>query len=92
MKGFASKSLAEAAPNGGVFLNAFDTFLTDLYGKNGYRAVSRIPFDEDVMRDSIGDEATEAFILSDELHEVFFFGITEKELSIHDTRDTMVIS
>lgn len=62
MKGFASKSLAEAAPNGGVFLNAFDTFLTDLYGKNGYRAVSRIPFDEDVMRDSIGDEATEAFM------------------------------
>jgi len=62
MKGFASKSLAEAAPNGGVFLNAFDTFLTDLYGKNGYRAVSRIPFDEDVMRDSIGDEATDAFM------------------------------
>ena len=62
MKGFASKALAEAAPNGGVFLNAFDTFLTDLYGKNGYRAVSRIPFDEDVMRDSIGDEATDAFM------------------------------
>ena len=62
MKGFASKALAEAAPNGGVFLNAFDTFLTDLYGKNGYRAVSRIPFDEDVMRGNIGDEATEAFM------------------------------
>ena len=62
IKGFASKALAEAAPNGGVFLNAFDTFLTDLYGKNGYRAVSRIPFDEDVMRGSIGDEATDAFM------------------------------
>jgi hypothetical protein len=62
MKGFASKALAGAAPNGGVFLNAFDTYLTDLYGKAGYRAVSRIPFDEDVMRENIGDEATDAFM------------------------------
>ena len=62
IKGFASKALAESAPHGGVFLNAFDTYLTDLYGKAGYRAVSRIPFDEDVMRESIGDEATDAFM------------------------------
>lgn len=64
MKGFASKALAESAPHGGVFLNAFDSYLTELYGKAGYKPVSRIPFDEDVMRDSIGDEATEAFMES----------------------------
>lgn len=64
MRGFASKALAEAAPNGGVFLNAFDTYLTDLYGKAGFRPVSRIPFDEDVMRDAIGDDAAEAFMES----------------------------
>jgi len=64
IKGFASKALAESAPHGGVFLNAFDSYLTELYGKAGYKPVSRIPFDEDVMRDSIGDEATEAFMES----------------------------
>lgn len=62
LKGFAKKALNYAGPEGGVFLNAFDTELTKLYGKAGFKPVSRVKFDEKMFREEIGDKAVDDFI------------------------------
>lgn len=62
MKGFAGKALKRAKDDGGVFLNAFDTELTNLYGKAGFKPVSRVGFDEEMFRSEIGDEAVDEFM------------------------------
>lgn len=62
MKGFAGKALKRADDDGGVFLNAFDTELTNLYGKAGFKPVSRVGFDEEMFRSEIGDEAVDEFM------------------------------
>lgn len=62
IKGFASSVLRRAEPQGGYWLNAFDTALPELYGRGGFRPVSRLPFAEDIARGDWGDEATDAFM------------------------------
>ena len=62
MKGFAGRALKLAKDEGGVFLNAFDTELTNLYGKAGFKPVSRVDFDEEMFRGEIGDEAVDEFM------------------------------
>lgn len=62
MKGFAGRTLKLAKDEGGVFLNAFDTELTNLYGKAGFKPVSRVDFDEEMFRGEIGDEAVDEFM------------------------------
>lgn len=62
IKDFAGSVLRRAEPQGGNWLNAFDTALPELYGRGGFRPVSRLPFAEDIARGDWGDEATDAFI------------------------------
>lgn len=59
---FGGAALRRAEPDGGYWLNAFDTALTGIYGKNGFQPVSRLPFNENVARGDWGDEATDAFM------------------------------
>lgn len=58
----SGRSLRRSEPEGGNWLNAFDTALTGMYGRNNFRPVSRLPFDESIVRSEWGDEATDAFM------------------------------
>ena len=62
IKDFAGSVLRRSEPQGGYWLNAFDTALPELYGRGGFRPVSRLPFAEDIARGDWGDEATDAFM------------------------------
>lgn len=62
IKDFAGSVLRRSEPQGGYWLNAFDTVLPELYGRSGFRPVSRLPFAEDIARGDWGDEATDAFM------------------------------
>lgn len=62
IKDFAGAVLRRSEPQGGNWLNAFDTALPELYGRGGFRPVSRLPFAEDIARGDWGDEVTDAFI------------------------------
>lgn len=62
IKDFAGKVMRRAEPQGGNWLNAFDTALPEIYGRGGFRPVSRLPFAEDIARGDWGDEATDAFM------------------------------
>lgn len=62
VKDFAGSVLRRSEPQGGYWLNAFDTALPELYGRGGFRPVSRLPFAEDIARGDWGDEATDAFM------------------------------
>jgi len=62
IKDFAGAVLRRSKPQGGYWLNAFDTALPELYGRGGFRPVSRLPFAEDIARGDWGDEATDAFM------------------------------
>jgi len=62
VKDFAGKVMRRAEPQGGNWLNAFDTALPEIYGRGGFRPVSRLPFAEDMARGDWGDEATDAFM------------------------------
>lgn len=61
-RGFSATALRDGETEGATWLNAFDTALTGLYGSNGYRPVSRLPFSEDFARSDWGDEAVDAFM------------------------------
>lgn len=61
-KDFSGAVLRRSEPEGGYWLNAFDTALPELYGRGGFRPVSRLPFAEDIARSDWGDEATDAFM------------------------------
>jgi hypothetical protein len=58
----SGRALRRSEPEGGNWLNAFDTALTQMYGRNNFRPVSRLPFDEGMMRSELGDEAADAFM------------------------------
>lgn len=60
----AGRTLRRSEPEGGNWLNAFDTALTQMYGRNNFRPVSRLPFDESIVRSEWGDDATDAFMRS----------------------------
>ncbi len=62
IRDFAGAVLRRSEPQGGYWLNAFDTALPELYGRGGFRPVSRLPFAEDIARGDWGDEATDAFM------------------------------
>jgi hypothetical protein len=62
IKDFAGAVLRRSEPQGGNWLNAFDTALPELYGRGGFRPVSRLPFAEDIARGDWGDEVTDAFM------------------------------
>lgn len=62
IKDFAGAVLRRSEPQGGYWLNAFDTALPEIYGRGGFRPVSRLPFAEDIARGDWGDEATDAFM------------------------------
>lgn len=62
IKDFAGSVLRRSEAQGGNWLNAFDTALPELYGRGGFRPVSRLPFAEDMARGDWGDEATNAFM------------------------------
>lgn len=47
VKGFASSALALTTQEGGRRLDAFDTELPNLYARSGFRAVARIPWNDD---------------------------------------------
>jgi hypothetical protein len=64
IKDFAGAVLRRSEPQGGYWLNAFDTALPEIYGRGGFRPVSRLPFAEDIARGDWGDEATDAFMAS----------------------------
>lgn len=61
-RGFGEAVMRRSEPQGGYWLNAFDTALPSIYGRGGFQPVSRLPFNEDVARGDWGDEATEAFM------------------------------
>lgn len=46
-KGVADNILQEAVKQGGVMLDNFDNYLTPIYERNGFRVVSRTPFNEE---------------------------------------------
>ena len=46
VKGVADKILKKAVDLGGIKLDNFDNYLTDIYERNGFRVVSRTPFSE----------------------------------------------
>lgn len=46
VKGVADKILKKAVDLGGTKLDNFDNYLTDIYKRNGFRIVSRTPFNE----------------------------------------------
>lgn len=58
----AGRALRRSEPEGGSWLNAFDTALTQMYGRNNFRPVARLPFDENIVRSEWGDETTDAFM------------------------------
>jgi hypothetical protein len=58
----SGRALRRSEPEGGNWLNAFDTAITEMYGRNNFRPVSRLPFDEGIVRSEWGDEATDAFM------------------------------
>jgi hypothetical protein len=62
IKDFAGSVLRRAEGQGGNWLNAFDTALTDLYGKGGFQPVSRLPFSEEMAAEGWGQEALDAFM------------------------------
>lgn len=62
IRDFSGSVLRRSEPEGGSWLNAFDTALPGLYGRGGFQPVSRLPFAEDIARGDWGDEATDAFI------------------------------
>jgi len=62
IKDFAGAVLRRSEPQGGYWLNAFDTALPEIYGRGGFRPVSRLPFAEDLARGDWGNEATDAFM------------------------------
>lgn len=47
---------------------AFDTALPEIYGRGGFRPVSRLPFAEDIARGGWGDDATDAFMTANAKH------------------------
>ena len=47
VKGVADKILKKAVDLGGIKLDNFDNYLTDIYERNGFRVVSRTPFNEE---------------------------------------------
>ena len=47
VKGVADKILKKAVDFGGIKLDNFDNYLTDIYKRNGFRVVSRTPFNEE---------------------------------------------
>ncbi len=59
---FSGAVLRRSEPEGGYWLNAFDTALPEMYGRGGFRPVSRLPFAEDIARGDWGNETTDAFI------------------------------
>lgn len=61
-KDFSGAVLRRSEPEGGYWLNAFDTALPEMYGRGGFRPVSRLPFAEDIARGDWGDETTDAFM------------------------------
>ena len=46
VKGVADRILKKAVDLGGIKLDNFDNYLTDIYKRNGFRVVSRTPFNE----------------------------------------------
>lgn len=46
VKGVADRILKKAVDFGGIKLDNFDNYLTDIYKRNGFRVVSRTPFNE----------------------------------------------
>jgi hypothetical protein len=62
IRDFSGAVLRRSEPEGGSWLNAFDTALPGLYARAGFQPVSRLPFAEDIARGDWGDEATDAFI------------------------------
>jgi predicted kinase len=46
-RGAAARMLQAAVAEGGQTLNAFDTFLPQLYAKSGFRSVARLPFNRE---------------------------------------------
>lgn len=46
-KGFVEYGLNAAVANGGTHLDAYDTVLPILYGMSGFRAVARVPFNDE---------------------------------------------
>lgn len=63
VKDFAGKTMRRSEEQGGTWLNAFDTTLPGLYNRGGgFQPVARLPFSEEVARESWGDPATEAFM------------------------------
>lgn len=62
IKGFAGSVMRRSEEQGGNWLNAFDTALTDLYGRSGFQPVSRLPFSEDMARAEWGPDALDAFM------------------------------
>lgn len=55
-RGVAQKLLQKAINAGGIKLDNFDTYLTPLYKKAGFRVVSRIPFNEEIAPDGWNKE------------------------------------
>jgi len=47
VKGVADRILKKAVDFGGIKLDNFDNYLTDIYKRNGFRVVSRTPFNEE---------------------------------------------
>ena len=66
---FSGKTLSRAEPEGGNWLNAFDTALTGLYGKGGFQPEARIRFNEDVARSDWGNEAVDDFMAANQKYQ-----------------------
>lgn len=61
-RGFSDAVLAAAVQNGAKWLMAFDTVLPQKYARFGFKPVARLPFNEEIARSDMGDEAAEAFM------------------------------
>jgi hypothetical protein len=62
IKGFGGSVLRRSEGQGGNWLNAFDTALTDIYGRGGFQPVSRLPFSEEMAAEGWGQEALDDFM------------------------------
>ena len=60
-KGAAASALSQAVEEGGRKLDAFDTELPHIYGKNGFRAVARVPFNDEFRPEGWNYEVNKPF-------------------------------
>ena len=60
--GFSDAALSAAVQNGAKWLNAYDTVLPGKYAKFGFKPVARLRFDENILKNDIGEKDAEEFM------------------------------